>query len=434
MTEILRIDPIRKVSGPVTLPGSKSISNRALLLSALSAGRTELKNLLAAEDTEMMIGALGKLGVRAHLSDKGTTAVIDGVSGSFPVKEAELFLGNAGTAMRPLTSVLAFSGGKYVLDGVARMRERPIKDLVEALNSLGAKIEYSGAHGFPPLKIFPAEGLKTDTVHIKGEVSSQFVSGLLMAAPLIAPGQGLRVIVDGALISSPYVALTLRLMEKFGVCVRRTGPEFLVPKASYVSPGHFDIEPDASSASYFLALGALRGPLEVKGISKESIQGDAAFADYLEKMGATVLRNKNSLTVSPPESGELCGISCDVSDIPDAAMTLAAIAPMCKGPMLLKGIGSWKVKETDRISAMRHELLKTGAAVEAGDDYIRITPPERLSAQAVFDTYKDHRMAMCMSLLGASGMSVEIRDPACVAKTFPDYFERLARVSSRAES
>lgn len=288
MEEILKLDPIMKVGGSVDLPGSKSISNRALLLAALSEGTTELNNLLVAEDTEMMIGALETLGVKLEVSNDGTEVKVEGCGGNFPVKKADLFLGNAGTAMRPLSSSLAFSGGEYVLDGVARMRQRPIAHLVEALNSVGGRLSYLGEPGFPPIKIEPATRINSDIVHVRGDVSSQFVSGLLMAAPLIAPEQGLRIRIDGELISSPYVSLTCRLMERFGVEVKTSEKDFLVPRTPYKAPGVFEVEADASSASYFLALGALVGPLKINGIGADSVQGDAAFVEYLVKMGAAV--------------------------------------------------------------------------------------------------------------------------------------------------
>lgn len=428
MEEILKLDPIKKVGGSVDLPGSKSISNRALLLAALSEGTTELQNLLAAEDTEMMIGALEALGVKLEVSDNGTVVKVEGCGGNFPVKKADLFLGNAGTAMRPLSSSLAFSGGEYVLDGVARMRQRPIAHLVEALNSVGGRLSYLREPGFPPIKIEPATKINSDIVHVRGDVSSQFVSGLLMAAPLIAPEQGLRIRIDGELISSPYVSLTCRLMERFGVEVKTSEKDFLVPKTPYKAPGIFEVEADASSASYFLALGALVGPVKINGIGADSVQGDAAFVEYLVKMGATVTRGENWIKTGPSRYGhKLHGLQADVRPIPDAAMTFAAMAPMCEGPTILRGISSWRVKETDRIAAMHNELTKVGCRVESTDDMIKITPPEKFRS-AVFDTYKDHRMAMCMSLIAAGGVSVEIRDPNCVRKTFPDYFERLAGV------
>lgn len=424
--EVRIIKPIRKVAGSVSLPGSKSISNRALLLAALSEGTTNLKNLLVAEDTDMMIGALKKLGV--ELKQDGDAVTVTGCGGKFPNRRAELFLGNAGTAMRPLASSLAFSGGEYVLDGVQRMRERPMGHLVEALNSIGAHIVCLEEQGYPPLKIYPSTRITSDVVHVKGSVSSQFVSGLLMASPLVAPAQGLSIIIDGELVSSPYVSLTCKLMGQFGVIVKTETEGYLVPNHPYISPGDFLVEADASSASYFLALGALLGPLTVEGIGRDSIQGDAAFVEYLAKMGATVTRGESWIKTAPSCYGpKLQGIDEDFRQIPDAAMTIAAIAPMCEGPTTLRGIGSWRVKETDRITAMAYELRKVGCKVEEGPDRLTIVPPLELKG-AVFDTYNDHRMAMCMSLIAAGGVEVGIRNPGCVAKTFPDYFERLAQV------
>ncbi|MCD8339030.1 MAG: 3-phosphoshikimate 1-carboxyvinyltransferase [Burkholderiales bacterium] len=427
MTDIKYIKPIKRVEGTVSLPGSKSISNRALLLSALSTGTTELSNLLVAEDTDMMIGALRKLGV--SVEQDGTDVKVVGCAGHFPNKVANLFLGNAGTAMRPLASVLAFSGGEYVLDGVQRMRERPMQYLVEALNSVGAHIVCMEKQGFPPLKIFPATKLLSDTINIKGNVSSQFVTGLLINGPLVAPHSGLYIHIEGELVSSPYVSLTCQMMGRFGVVTHTELDNYFVPQHPYISPIKFLVEADASSASYFLALGALVGPLTVEGIGRDSIQGDATFVEYLAKMGATVVRSNDHIKTAPPFNGhKLRGIDEDYRQIPDAAMTIAAIAPMCEGRTVLRGIGSWRVKETDRIEALATELSKTGAAVEYGEDWMAIEPPAKLQGGR-FATYNDHRIAMCMSLIAAGGVPVEIENPSCVAKTFPDFFERLASVT-----
>lgn len=429
MSETLHIDPIVKVSGAVGLPGSKSISNRVLLLSALSSGTTELTNLLVAEDTDMMIGALRALGVR--IEQDGDHVIVHGCAGKFPVKNADLFLGNAGTALRPLASTLAFSGGQYVLDGVARMRQRPIGHLVDALNSIGARVSCLKDEGFPPILIEPSTRITSDIVVVNGSVSSQFVSGLLIAAPQIAPSRGLIVRIEGELVSSPYVTLTCRLMAKFGVVVSNSVEDYVVPSHPYISPGKLNVESDASGASYFLALGALCGPLKVEGIGRDSIQGDASFVEYLAKMGAVVTRGENWIKTAPPAFGhKLEGISADYRQIPDAAMTIAAIAPLCSGPSTLRGIGSWRVKETDRIAAMATELTKVGCRVETGEDWMTIYPPEELKG-AEFDTYDDHRMAMCMSLIAAGGVGVDIRNPGCVVKTFPDYFERLNSIVNK---
>lgn len=429
MSETLHIDPIVKVSGTVGLPGSKSISNRALLLSALSSGTTELTNLLVAEDTDMMIGALRALGVK--IDQDGDRVVVQGCAGKFPVRNADLFLGNAGTALRPLASTLAFSGGQYVLDGVARMRQRPIGHLVDALNSIGARVSCLKDEGFPPILIGPSTRITSDIVVVNGSVSSQFVSGLLIAAPQIAPSRGLIVRIEGELVSSPYVTLTCQLMAKFDVVVSNSVEDYVVPSHPYISPGKLNVESDASGASYFLALGALCGPLKVEGIGRDSIQGDASFVEYLAKMGAVVTRGENWIKTAPPSFGhKLEGISADYRQIPDAAMTIAAIAPLCSGPSTLRGIGSWRVKETDRIAAMAAELTKVGCRVETGEDWMTIYPPKELKG-AEFDTYDDHRMAMCMSLIAAGGVGVDIRNPGCVAKTFPDYFERLNSIVNK---
>lgn len=424
--DALTIDPIDRASGTVRLPGSKSISNRVLLLSALTDGVTTLVDLLDADDTRVMCSSLVKLGVRLDRSHSGLH--VGGCKGQFPVREASLFLGNAGTAFRSLTAALAFSGGRYELDGAPRMRERPIADLVDALNLLGARIYCTGASGFPPLLIEPADHLSTDRVSIKADVSSQFLSGSLMAAPLIAPAHGLRISVDGTLISGPYVELTLSLMKQFGVSAARERNDYVVPRASYRSPGHLIVEGDASSASYFLTLGAIaHGSVRVDGVGKDSVQGDIRFADVLADMGARVQFGACHISVSAPASGRLRRIDADCNHIPDAAMTLAIVALFADGPSTLRNIGSWRVKETDRIAAMASELRKVGAFVDAGPDWIRIVPPKQF-LEATIDTYDDHRMAMCFSLVAAGGVPVHIRDPGCVSKTFPDYFERLAEL------
>lgn len=420
----MTIEPIAHAEGELRLPGSKSISNRALLLAALADGTTELEGLLDADDTRVMVAALRALGVAVDV--EGARARVTGCGGEFPVRAADLFMGNAGTAMRPLAAALAFAGGRYRLDGVARMRERPIGDLVDALNALGARIEYEGKPGYPPLRIEPAARVVRDRVDIRGEVSSQFVSGLLMAAPLIAPPTGLTVRVPGALVSQPYVALTIALMRRFGVAVERIesdGAAFLVTHARYRAPGRLAIEGDASGASYFLALGAIAGgPVRVTGAGRASVQGDVAFADLLERMGASIRRGEDWIESrgAPP----LRAIDHDCTAIPDAAMTAAVTALFADGPTRLTGIGSWRVKETDRIAAMATELRKLGAAVDAGDDWLRVAPPSRLR-EATIDTYDDHRIAMCFALAAAGGVPVHIRDPQCVAKTYPEFFSAL---------
>ena len=424
----LTVAPIARAQGVVRLPGSKSISNRALLLAALAEGTTVLTRLLDADDTRVMIEALRALGV--VIGRDGDTARIDGCAGRFPERSGSLFLGNAGTATRSLTAALAFADGRYRIDGVARMRERPIGDLVTALNALGARIEYEGAEGFPPLRIEPAQRLPRDEVAIRGDVSSQFLTGLLMAAPLVAPPQGLRVQVAGELISQPYVAMTVAMMRRFGVEVTRSGDTFTVPRAGYRSPGTLAVEGDASSASYFLALGLLAGgPVRVEGVGGDSVQGDVAFADLLQAMGARIGRGPDWIEASAGEG--LRAVDWDCTAIPDAAMTAAVVALFAPGRTTLRGIASWRVKETDRIAAMATELRKLGARVEEGADRISITGPTALR-EATIDTYDDHRIAMCFALAATGGVPVHIRDPRCVSKTFPRFFAELASLTRPA--
>ena len=409
------------------LPGSKSISNRVLLLAALAGGDTVLEGLLDADDTRVMREALGTLGVIMHTPAPDCLHVT-GCGGKFAVSAAELFLGNAGTAFRSLTAALAFSGGRYVLDGVPRMRERPIGDLVDALNAVGARIAYRGRPGFPPLLIEPSEHLNADRVSVRGDVSSQFLTGLLMAAPLVAPSRGLRITVEGQLISRPYIDMTTALMRRFGVEVAREGDSFLVPRAAYRSCGRLAVEGDASGASYFLALGAIAGgPVRVLGVGRGSVQGDVRFIEVLEAMGAQVAMGDDWIEASAPATGHLRGVDMDCNHIPDAAMTLAVTALFADVPTTLRNIGSWRVKETDRIAAMATELRKLGATVEEGADWLRVHAQPALR-EAAIDTYDDHRIAMCFSLAAAGSVRVHIRDPKCVAKTFPDYFTSLARL------
>lgn len=426
--EFLDLPQLVSAAGTVRLPGSKSISNRVLLLAALAEGETEVRDLLASDDTERMLEALKALGVGVT-SLGGENWSIKGCGGNFPVKQAELFLGNAGTAFRPLTAALALAGGDYVLKGVARMHERPIGDLVDGLRQLGADVTYLGNDGFPPLQLKPATIQPGGVVKVRGDVSSQFLTGLLMALPLT--GQAATVDVVGELISKPYIEITLAIMARFGVQVQREGwQRFTVPAGSrYVSPGTIYVEGDASSASYFLAMGAIGGgPVRVEGVGQDSIQGDVKFTQALAQMGARIEMGPNWMTAQAPEGG-LTAVDLDCNHIPDAAMTLATAALFARGTTTLRNIASWRVKETDRIAAMAIELRKLGALVEEGEDFIRVTPASL--RPAAIDTYDDHRMAMCFSL-AAFGTPLRINDPKCVAKTFPDYFERFAQVTKAA--
>ena len=426
----LILKPAARAKGTVHLPGSKSISNRALLLAALTPGVTTLTGVLASDDTKVMIESLNKLGVRtAKVSDS-----VYQIHGGTPFKQhqADLFLGNAGTAVRSLTAVLALLGGEYSLSGIPRMHERPIGDLVDALRSAGADIEYLANEGYPPLKIGQPKLDLTRPIRVKGSVSSQFLTALLMAAPLaVAQSQTDLVIeVEGTLISQPYIAITLDMMEKFGVLVRHdeSWQHFVIHKdAQYVSPGEFHVEGDASSASYFLALGTIAGgPIDIQGVGALSVQGDVQFAKVMEHMGAEVTYLANSMEVTGVNVAygeKLKAFDLDFNLIPDAAMTAAALAVYADGPCTLRNIASWRVKETDRIEAMQNELRKVGAQVESGPDWLRVYPIEAGQWRSTqIDTYDDHRMAMCMSLMAFGGLSQTILDPNCVSKTFPNYF------------
>ena len=434
----LDVPALRAVSGTVRLPGSKSISNRVLLLAALCDGQTTVRDLLDSDDTRVMLQALRQLGCGVVVD--GTTAVIDGLGGRARQPRAELFLGNAGTAMRPLTAALAVLGGDYALSGIPRMHERPIGDLVDALRALGCNVQYLGQDGFPPLHI-GQPNLKLDQpIPVRGDVSSQFLTALLMALPLAAQAQDIVIDVVGELISKPYIEITLQLLARFGVKVQRNGwARFVIPAGSrYRSPGEIHVEADASSASYFIAAGALSasasGPngLKIEGVGEASIQGDIRFVEAARLMGAQIDSGPNWLRA---ERGAwpLKAIDLDCNHIPDAAMTLGVMALYADGPSTLRNIASWRVKETDRIAAMAAELRKLGAEVEEGADFIRITPPSVWQA-ASLHTYDDHRMAMCGSLaaFNAAGLPVRIEDPKCVAKTFPDYFETLFELAETA--
>ncbi|MDF3837517.1 3-phosphoshikimate 1-carboxyvinyltransferase [Cupriavidus basilensis] len=434
--EHLTLGPFTRASGTVRLPGSKSISNRVLLLAALAQGETRVCDLLDSDDTRVMLQALRTLGVAWRQEDGA--CVVRGVGGNFPIKSAELFMGNAGTAIRPLTAALALQGGSYKLSGVPRMHERPIGDLVDGLRQIGARVDYLGTEGYPPLQISPAQIRIDAPIRVRGDVSSQFLTALLMSLPLAdAPGGAIEIEVVGELISKPYVEITLNLLARFGIEIKREGwSRFIVPaRGTYRSPGEIFVEGDASSASYFLAAGAIGGgPLRVEGVGMSSIQGDVKFAEALNRMGANVMAGANWIEVRGTErdDGRLHGIELDCNHIPDAAMTLAVAALFAEGPTTLTNIASWRVKETDRISAMATELRKLGVEVEEGADYLKVTPPARsawLTPAAGIDTYDDHRMAMCFSLAAFGPLPVRINEPGCVAKTFPDYFAAFGAVA-----
>ena len=420
-----KLKAVQSVFGQVTLPGSKSITNRILLLSAIADGETTIKHALRSDDTHHMIEALKILQVDLTEKENGDI-LIQGARGQFKNKSAEIFLGNAGTAFRPLTAALAFSQGDYMLSGVPRMHERPIKDLVDALLQLNADITYLNEEGYPPLRISPSEIIINGSVKIRGDISSQFLTALLMAIPLTKKEVSIEIV--GDLISKPYIDITLNLMNRFGVQVKKIGWQYFVIPGSggYVSPGEIFVEGDASSASYFLAAGALAGDIEVKGIGKNCIQGDIKFTEALTLMGAEIQILEGSITAS--KASTLQAINLDCNHIPDAAMTLAVLALFANGTTKLRNIGSWRVKETDRIKAMATELKKLGAEVVEGEDFIEITPPLHIKENIEIDTYDDHRMAMCFSLVSLKNIPIIINDPACVNKTFPTYFEVLESI------
>ena len=442
----LDLPPLSGASGTVRLPGSKSISNRVLLLAALAEGSTLVHEPLQSDDTRVMLDALRLLGCTVQAGERGALR-IDGLGGRLRVHEAALFLGNAGTAMRPLAAVLALlaatQGGRFDLSGVPRMHERPIGDLVDALRALGCDITDLGQPGYPPLHVQGQAGgtLHTDRpIPVRGDVSSQFLSALLLALPLVSDAQDIVIEVQGELISKPYVDITLKLLARFGIeVVHDQWRRFVVPRGSrYRSPGEIHVEGDASSASYFIALGAIAAhggaPLRIEGVGSQSIQGDIRFVDAATAMGAKVQTGPGWLQVSRG-AWPLRALTLDCNHIPDAAMTLAVMALYADGPTRLNNIASWRVKETDRIAAMAAELRKLGAAVIEGEDFIEVRPPAAWQPAAIH-TYDDHRMAMCLSLaafnglVSAPGVPVRILDPRCVAKTFPDYFETLFGVVS----
>ncbi|MGP3592795.1 3-phosphoshikimate 1-carboxyvinyltransferase [Vagococcus sp. WN89Y] len=426
--ESLTLQPIARVDGTINLPGSKSVSNRALLLAALARGTTVLTNLLDSDDVRHMLNALSTLGVHYTLSADRTRCEVTGAGGPLhTAQKQELFLGNAGTAMRPLAAALCLGNNDVVLTGEPRMKERPIGHLVDALRHGGAKIDYLEQENYPPVHL--RGGFDGGEVSVDGSVSSQFLTALLMAAPL-APADTV-ITIKGELVSKPYIDITLHLMKTFGVEVENQHYQRFVVRGNqtYLSPGHYLVEGDASSASYFLAAAAIKGgTVKVTGIGRNSVQGDIRFADVLEKMGATLEWGDDYIACT---RGELNAVDMDMNHIPDAAMTIATTALFAKGTTTLRNIYNWRVKETDRLFAMATELRKVGATVEEGEDYIRVTPPATLQF-AQIGTYNDHRMAMCFSLVALSDTPVTILDPKCTAKTFPDYFQQLARISTLA--
>lgn len=425
--EQLRLAPISRVNGTVTLPGSKSLSNRILLLAALASGTTVVENLLDSDDIRHMLGALKLLGVKVTLNEERTVATVEGVGGEFETPSEPLFLGNAGTAYRPLTAVLAAVSGEYELIGEPRMEERPIGHLVDALQSLGGDVAYTKHKDYPPLKIIGGK-IKGGAVEIDGSISSQFLTALLMAAPLFSGDT--EITIKGTLVSKPYIDITLDVMARFGVIVENNNyTTFKVKGAQqYQSIKRIMVEGDASSASYFIAAAAIAGgEIEIKGVGAKSVQGDIGFAKVMEQVGAKIQWFDERLVV---RKGELNGVDIDANAIPDAAMTLATVALFAKGPTAIRNIYNWRVKETDRLYAMATELRKVGAEVVEGRDFIEIIPPKHFNDVAI-DTYDDHRIAMCFALVAVGAKPITINDPKCTYKTFPTFFNVLASISEK---
>ncbi|MDN7127292.1 3-phosphoshikimate 1-carboxyvinyltransferase [Pseudidiomarina sp. 1APR75-15] len=424
MVRKLTLQGLQSCQGTVDLPGSKSIANRALLMAALGDGTTELNHLLRSDDTARMLEALAALGV--GIEELSATCVrVRGCGGRWPKQPEQLYLGNAGTAMRPLTAVLAAtSTAPVLLTGDARMQERPIGDLVDALREGGATVRYQQQPGYPPLVL--EQALRGGEIHVDGSASSQYISALLMALPLLPNDSHL--ILTGTVVSWPYIELTLAMLRDFGITVEQHGKQgfSIAGRQRYQSPAAYWIEGDASAASYWLGAGVLGGgPLRIEGIGRKSIQGDIAFIDYLQQMGGRITVHDEYVEVN---GGQLRGIDADLNAIPDAAMTFATLALFAKGRTAIRNVANWRIKETDRLHAMATELRKAGAQIEEGADYLIIDPPAQIQ-HAQIKTYDDHRMAMCFSLLGFSAAGVTIEDPDCCAKTYPDYFSELARVT-----
>ena len=425
LTDNITLSPIRKISGEVILPGSKSLSNRILLLSMLAEGQTEIQNLLDSDDIRRMVEALETLGIEFEENRAKNRISVSGTAGIIPVSEATLMLGNAGTAIRPLTAAMTLGHGRFVLDGVARMRERPIIDLVEGLSQLGANLHCLNETDCPPVEVI-ANGLPGGKTRLSGAISSQYLTAILLVAPYAK--KDVEIEITDKLVSVPYVEMTLRLMQRFGVSVNHTDfQSFHIPRQNYQSPGSIFVEGDASSASYFLAGAAItKGTVTVKGCGTESMQGDARFAEVLEKMGALVEWGPNQVKLT---GAALNGIDVDMNQMPDAAMTLAVAALFASGPTAIRNIYNWRVKETERLQAVSTELRKLGAEVEEGYDYLVIQPPKQIKEVSI-DTYDDHRMAMAFSLAACGNSPVTINNPGCVSKTFPDYFEVLSGLCS----
>lgn len=422
----LQLKKINEINGEITLVGSKSLSNRALLLAGLAKGQTTIKNVLLSDDTRYMMEALEKLGV--ELDYDGDNFIVNGLDHLFNLPETldkplELILGNAGTVLRPLVALLSVSHGKFLLTGQERMLERPIGGLVDALRELDLQVDYLNFEGYPPVMV-TGKAPTGDTVHVDGTVSSQFISALLMMAPMLE--SALEIVIKGELISKPYVDMTLNLMESYGARITRQGHErFIVQSGGYTSPGSYLVEGDATAATYFMAAAAVGGHVKINGLGKNSLQGDIKFIDVLRDMGATINLEEDYVEVF---KSDLHGIDVDMNDMPDAAMTLVPLALFASSPVSIRNIASWRVKETDRIEAMVMEMMKLGVQIDYGYDFITIDGSTKNEGPVEFDTYTDHRMAMCLALV-ALDRDVTINDPHVTNKTFPRYFDMLKSIS-----
>jgi 3-phosphoshikimate 1-carboxyvinyltransferase len=424
MSASIEIQPSGPIRGTIRPPGSKSITNRALVCAALAEGPSLLTGALDSEDTRAMIDSLGRLGVSLEHDAPSATIRVAGTGGRIPAASAELFVANSGTTMRFLTALLTLGRGEYRIDGAARMHQRPIRDLLDALAQLGADVRSKADNGCPPV-VVRAGGLPGGTARIAGDLSSQFLSGLLMAAPYAR--KPVELVVSGELVSKPYVTMTTAVMQSFGVCVSDERLQrFVVPVGEPYRGRTYAIEPDASAASYFLAAAAVtRGCVTVDGLGAESLQGDVAFCDCLAQMGCVVLRDAHRLTVV---GRPLRGVDVNMNAISDTVQTLGVVALFAEGPTTIHGVGHIRHKETDRIGDLAAELRKLGASVEELPDGLRITPGE--FRPAAIDTYNDHRMAMSFAVAGLGTAGVEIRNPDCCAKTYPGFFEDLARLTA----
>lgn len=425
MDDAIKIETTGPVVGSIRPPGSKSITNRALVCAALADGTSVLRGALDSDDTRVMIAGLEQLGIAVRTEDAKTTLKVTGCGGKIPAKDADLSIGNSGTTMRFLTAMSTLGQGRFRLDGVPRMRERPIGDLLDALIPLGTNVATEFENGCPPV-IVNATGLGGGMTTIRGDISSQYLSGLMMAAPYAQ--QPVHIVLDGPLVSKPYVAMTQSVMKSFGVSLEQTEKDLKIPAPQKYKGQHYAIEPDASAASYFWATAAITGgDVTVKGLQRSALQGDVRFCDCLAQMGCDVEYNESSIRV---RGGSLTGIDVDMNAISDTVQTLTAVALFAKGTTRIRGVEHNRHKETDRIGDLATELRKFGAKVTEFEDGLEIQPAPLRGA--TIDTYDDHRMAMSLALVGLQVDDVVIRDPGCTHKTYPGFFDDLQELCQAA--